>query len=63
MTEIEGDLLMLIDSALGINDQLEHHADHVVYKGGMNQAEAFRAVVNRLHWKYRRLYDQEPEDD
>ncbi len=38
----------LLTAALALNDQLQFHDDHVTYEGGMNQAEAFRELVNKL---------------
>ncbi len=38
----------LLTAALALNDQLRFHDDRVTYEGGMNQAESFRELVNKL---------------
>jgi hypothetical protein len=44
----------LLDAALSINDALRIHDDHVEFTGSMNQAEAFRELVNEV-WHNRRF--------
>ncbi len=51
--EFESDFATLLHAALGLNDQLRIDLDHVEYTGGMNQVEAFRELVNQLHYKWR----------
>lgn len=38
----------LLDTALALNDKLQHHhVDHVEYVGSMDLAERFREIVNK----------------
>lgn len=47
------DFYNLLTAALSINDQLKLDIDHIEYEGGMNQAENFLELTNRLYWKYK----------
>lgn len=41
----------LLDTALALNDKLQHHVDHVEYTGSMDLAERFRKIVNEA-WHF-----------
>lgn len=37
----------LLETALAVNDKLQHHINHVEYIGSINLAERFRTILNK----------------